>query len=540
MFTSLRSRLLTIVLLINAIAVISYTTYTYQARKTDLYQQIDAQLTLAAQTAAHLISQSVYDDVANNTFTQAQSDAIQRQVYEFISETNIEYIYTLVLKDKGIFFVMDTPDEDKYTQNNLPELLHDYEEPSQGLMTAFESQRVVFDEYSDEWGNFRSVFIPYTTATGQRFIAAADITIGHINSALIQTLIISSTLGLVLFILGSLITYLLVNKVMKPIAKAQTTLREIASSRNLSLRAKGGKDEIGLLLNDFNQLMNELQDAIKTTSENARETAAISDQLQSSSREMQLRAVGISEAVDQVRQQAEITDELIHESDQQLDSAMHTVADSADRLNVGQDAMSKTTQTIALITQEQARLSEDLTQLSKEAENVKGVLAVISGIADQTNLLALNAAIEAARAGEQGRGFAVVADEVRQLANRTQDSLNQTSTIITSIVSAISKTAEQMQQSSGQFTHLLDSSNEAMHLVITSTESMDVTQTKMRQTVQQLKAVLERNQEVMHQMDQVENQTQDNALSTEQILEAAERLQNSAGQLTGQLAKFSA
>ncbi len=540
MFTSLRSRLLTIVLLINAIAVISYTTYTYQARKTDLYQQIDAQLTLAAQTAAHLISQSVYDDVANNTFTQAQSDAIQRQVYEFISETNIEYIYTLVLKDKGIFFVMDTPDEDKYTQNNLPELLHDYEEPSQGLMTAFESQRVVFDEYSDEWGNFRSVFIPYTTATGQRFIAAADITIGHINSALIQTLIISSTLGLVLFILGSLITYLLVNKVMKPIAKAQTTLREIASSRNLSLRAKGGKDEIGLLLNDFNQLMNELQDAIKTTSENARETAAISDQLQSSSREMQLRAVGISEAVDQVRQQAEITDELIHESDQQLDSAMHTVADSADRLNVGQDAMSKTTQTIALITQEQARLSEDLTQLSKEAENVKGVLAVISGIADQTNLLALNAAIEAARAGEQGRGFAVVADEVRQLANRTQDSLNQTSTIITSIVSAISKTAEQMQQSSGQFTHLLDSSNEAMHLVITSTESMDVTQTKMRQTVQQLKAVLERNQEVVHQMDQVENQTQDNALSTEQILEAAERLQNSAGQLTGQLAKFSA
>lgn len=540
MFTSLRSRLLAIVLLINAIAVISYTTYTYQARKTDLYQQIDAQLTLAAQTAAHLISQSVYDDVANNTFTQAQSDAIQRQVYEFISETNIEYIYTLVLKDKGIFFVMDTPDEDKYTQNNLPELLPDYEEPSQGLMTAFESQRVVFDEYSDEWGNFRSVFIPYTTATGQRFIAAADITIGHINSALIQTLIISSTLGLVLFILGSLITYLLVNKVMKPIAKAQTTLREIASSRNLSLRAKGGKDEIGLLLNDFNQLMNELQDAIKTTSENARETAAISDQLQSSSREMQLRAVGISEAVDQVRQQAEITDELIHESDQQLDSAMHTVADSADRLNVGQDAMSKTTQTIALITQEQARLSEDLTQLSKEAENVKGVLAVISGIADQTNLLALNAAIEAARAGEQGRGFAVVADEVRQLANRTQDSLNQTSTIITSIVSAISKTAEQMQQSSGQFTHLLDSSNEAMHLVITSTESMDVTQTKMRQTVQQLKAVLERNQEVMHQMDQVENQTQDNALSTEQILEAAERLQNSAGQLTGQLAKFSA
>ena len=134
----------------------------------------------------------------------------------------------------------------------------------------------------------------------------------------------------------------------------------------------------------------------------------------------------------------------------------------------------------------------------------------------------------------------MVADEVRQLANRTQDSLNKTSTIITSIVNAISKTAEQMQQSTGQFTHLLDSSNEAMHLVITSAKSMDGTQTKMRQTVQQLKVVIERNQAVVHQIEQVENQTQDNALSTEQILDAAARLQNSAGQLTVQLAKFSA
>lgn len=540
MLISLRSKLLAIVLLINAVAVISYTSYTYQARKTDLYQQIDSQLTFAAQTAAHLINQSIYDDVANNTFSQSQSNAIQRQVYELISETELEYIYTLVKKDGKILFVMDTPDKDEYNQSNFPEKLPDYEEPSEGLIKAFNSKTIVFDEYSDEWGNFRSVFIPYTSRTGQTFIAAADIAISHIKSALVNTLIFSSLLGLVQFILGSLITYFLVSKVMQPISKAQLTLREIATSRNLSLRAKGGKDEIGLLLNDFNQLMNELQDAIKTTTENARETATISDQLQSSSKEMQLRAMGVSQAVDQVRQQAEITDQLINESDQQLDSVMSTVATSANRLNVSQDAISKTTQTLALITKEQTRLAEDLTQLSEDAEKVNGVLAVISGIADQTNLLALNAAIEAARAGEHGRGFAVVADEVRQLATRTQDSLNQTSTIITSIVSAITKTAEQMQHSAGQFTHLLDHSNEAMSHILTSTESMNSTQTKMHQTVAQLKAVLEGNLEVVNQIEQVETQTQDNRQSTEQILDAAGRLQNSAGQLTNQLAKFSA
>lgn len=524
----------------NAIAVISYTTYTYQARKTDLYNQIDAQLTFAAQTAAHLTNQSIYDDVNKDSFSQAQSDAIQRQVYELISESDLEYIYTLVLKNNQILFVMDTPDKDEYTNNNFPELLPEYEEPSEGLMRALRNQETVFDEYLDEWGHFRSVFIPYTTATGQHFIAAADITISHIRSTLIETLVISSILGFGLFILSSLVTYLFVNQVLKPVLRAQVTLRDIASSRNLALRAQGGNDEIGLLLNDFNQLMNELQVAIKTTTENARETATISDQLQSSSREMQLRAAGVSQAVDQVRQQAEVTDALINDSDQQLGLAMNTVAHSAERLNVGQDAIAKTTQSLAAITQEQARLSEELTQLSEEAENVNQVLSVISGIADQTNLLALNAAIEAARAGEHGRGFAVVADEVRQLANRTQDSLNQTSSIITSIVDSIAKTAEQMQHSAGQFTDLLEHSNAAMNHVITSTDSMNSTQSNMRQTVEQLKTVLERNQEVMYQIEQVENQTQDNTLSTEQILEAAGRLQNSAGQLTVQLAKFRA
>lgn len=540
MLTSLRSRLLAIVLLINAIAVISYTTYSYQARKTDLYNQIDAQLTFAAQTAAHLINQSVYDDVNKGQFTQTQSNNIQRQVYELISTTDIEYIYTLVLKNNQILFVMDTPDTDEYSNNNWPELLPEYEEPSEGLMQALHHQETTFDEYIDEWGHFRSVFIPYTTSTGQHFVAAADITISHINAALIETLIISSTLGFTLFIIGSLITYFLVNSVLKPVLNAQVTMRDIASSRNLALRAQGGKDEIGQLLNDFNQLMDELQSAIKTTTENARETATISDQLQSSSHEMQLRAAGVSAAVDQVRQQAEITDNLINNSDQQLGLAMNTVSDSAERLNVGQDAIAKTTQSLAAITQEQARLSEELTQLSEEAENVNQALSVISGIADQTNLLALNAAIEAARAGEHGRGFAVVADEVRQLANRTQDSLNKTSTIITSIVDSIAKTAEQMQHSAGQFIDLLAHSNAAMNHVIISAKSMDSTQNNMRQTVEQLKTVLERNQEVMHQIEQVESQTQDNTLSTEQILDAAERLQQSAGQLTGQLAKFSA
>ena len=91
-------------------------------------------------------------------------------------------------------------------------------------------------------------------------------------------------------------------------------------------------------------------------------------------------------------------------------------------------------------------LAHKIQQLSSDADQVKNVLTVISDIADQTNLLALNAAIEAARAGEHGRGFAVVADEVRTLAERTQKSLVEINATINVIVQAIMDSSDQMKQ----------------------------------------------------------------------------------------------
>jgi len=205
------------------------------------------------------------------------------------------------------------------------------------------------------------------------------------------------------------------------------------------------KDEVGILLTSIDTMANDLRNIIS-------HLMNISDHLQSSTVTLQQQVETSQNGVEQQKREtdkvATAINEMtstIHGVAQSASTAANAVKDAEDKAIIGKKIVRKATDTINALNEMVNNSAQAVTKVQTESSEIGSVLNVIRDIADQTNLLALNAAIEAARAGEQGRGFAVVADEVRTLASRTQQSTEDIETMIKRLQSGSDNTVSSMQ-----------------------------------------------------------------------------------------------
>ncbi|KMN30859.1 MULTISPECIES: methyl-accepting chemotaxis protein [unclassified Chromobacterium] len=429
----LRAKLSAAFTLVSLLIVAVYSVYAYRSTVDSEMKGVDQTLLTAAYAARQMVGENFHDQLPDSN---PNSQVTTKQLTDFTRDSGLAYAYSTIQRGGRILYTSSSASPSEVKSGQYQQwFLAEYKDVPAGLAAAFNSGSVQYEEYQGEFGLFRSVFVPFTSASGMRYVVGVDTSLQKVEALRMQVLWQSGAVGLGLLLMSQLVALLLANRMVQPVNELNVALQQLAGGdwnlvRSMPVRSR---DEVGRIASSFNTFMAALRQRLL-------EIRGESDAVQSESQHIDQLVGGVaarsSQQAEDVRGSAAAVEELAV-------SIAHVSEIAEDAANLMSSFEGQTQTTVQYIQnavsgmqtvqQEVTQLAGKLDQLDARTNEINMIVAVIKDIADQTNLLALNAAIEAARAGEQGRGFAVVADEVRKLSERTANATVEIGSMIDSV-----------------------------------------------------------------------------------------------------------
>jgi methyl-accepting chemotaxis protein len=345
--------------------------------------------------------------------------------------------------------------------------------------------------------------------------------------------------GALVFVCGFVPLVLISRDIVFRLSNLQMKMKEISDSKDLTKKVQPKSlDEIGLIADDFNKLIKIMHDTVNEIKTQASETAQVASNLNLTSTQIGQRAEEEHKVVLETSVSGNRIKHALEESILSANSTRDGIIKANTDLSDSRSDIVKMANSVKDGAEEDTELAGKLEHLATEAEQVKQILSVISDIADQTNLLALNAAIEAARAGEHGRGFAVVADEVRKLAERTQKSLVEINATISAIVEAINTVSSQMGDKVEKIEsmikntlHVENKINQSVEIMVNATHAVEMLVDSSLRNAKD-------TEKIISQIEEVKVISSSNTQSVEDIANAAQVLYKMTKDLDEKLNRF--
>jgi methyl-accepting chemotaxis protein len=538
---SLQTKILLAFTLVNLISIASFISYAQYVKSQDIREQMDNRL----RAAAHAVPRLLGNDYLERT---RKADGLRdgeyltqvRNLGEYAAEVGLKFAYTMMVDSaQRVFYLSDGASQGEIAADNYAKHLDEYTDASPAVLEAARSGQPQFDEYTDSYGTFRSIFLPMRTASGQPYVVGVDVTLSSLDQAIADSLHSLLLIGAVTLAIGLLLSWLATRMLVRAIRQLTGQLNQIAQNRDLSRPlAVTSNDELGQMGTRLSSLLQDLRQTLSGA-------LGMADSNQQLAENFLRRADDITQQLQQAAQQ-------LADVDQHGHSIQHAAGESSTHAGAVRSNLERTSSELSRAHQElqslitevhgsthsNIELAGDLDRLSQEAQQIGQVLQMIAGISEQTNLLALNAAIEAARAGEAGRGFAVVADEVRKLASQTQSVLGDAHKVIDQVTGAIRQIAQRMGSTAERSRALAGNADEALDTLDALVRQMDEVNLNVEQALASSAHIQHAVTDMSGRLGQMRNAFEHTRLDVDAINDSAAELGDTARALRSGLGVF--